>query len=166
MDVKDYEEELKNYSIEVINWLISKGVKPYDAQDVVQDVFIKMLETDLFIPPSSLRSWMYRVSLNTYIDLYRRDKKYQIILDSLKKEFHEVEIKEPKTMDINPFIKQLNTEEQELLKNYYYDEMSVKEIAKLKNYSESKVKTSLFRSRKKLKKLLKESNTDLSEWRL
>ena len=53
-------------------------------------------------------------------------------------------------------IKKLDNSEYEILINYYYKEKKVKEIAKEFKLSESKVKITLFRIRKKLKKLLKE----------
>ena len=53
-------------------------------------------------------------------------------------------------------IKKLDNGEYQILINYYYKEKKVKEIAKEFKLSESKVKITLFRIRKKLKKLLKE----------
>ena len=64
-----------------------------EAEDVVQDVFVKMLETEVIIPAEKMRAWMYRVSIRRYIDRYRRDKHY---LEILRKEFFGKDL-------VNPF---------------------------------------------------------------
>ena len=50
----------------------------------------------------------------------------------------------------------LDSESREIFILYYYEQRKVKEISKILNISESKVKTKLYRIRKKLKKELKE----------
>lgn len=161
LELQDYEEELMTYSIEVIRWLVAHGVRLQEAQDVVQDMFVKMLECDLIIPPSKLRSWMYRVSLRSYIDQYRRDKKYQEILQSLMTELSAMTEKQP---DLQPFLAKLKAREQLLLQHYYYEKMSIKAIAQLTDSSVSKVKIDLYRARRKLKKILEEEGYD--EWKI
>lgn len=60
----------------------------------------------------------------------------------------------------NRFIKKqidkLKEEDKDIFISYYYDEKNIKEIAVMYNISESKVKSKLFRTRKRLKKILKE----------
>ena len=119
---------------------------------MVQDVFVKMLETDLVIPAEKMRAWMYRVSIRRYIDRYRRDQHY---LEILQKEFF-------KQYEIRPFendhyellrttIEELPTKEAMLLDLYYFQNFTVKEIAQIMSYSVSKVKVQLMRSRIKLR---------------
>lgn len=110
--IQKYEAELRQYAVEVTKWLVTRGVKPDEAQDTVQDVFVKMLETDLFIPPSKLRSWMYRVALNNYIDRFRRNKKYQVILQELMKEIPLMTESPP---NLQPYLLKLKAADQLLL---------------------------------------------------
>ena len=48
----------------------------------------------------------------------------------------------------------LKQEDREIFIEYYYAEKSIKEISKIYNMSESKVKSKLFRVRKRLNKIL------------
>lgn len=161
--IQEYEAELRQYAVEVTKWLVTRGVKPDEAQDTVQDVFVKMLETDLFIPPSKLRSWMYRVALNNYIDRFRRNKRYQVILQELMKE---LPLMTESTPDLQPYLLKLKAADQLLLQHYYYEEMSVKELSALTKSSVSKVKIDLYRARKRLRKILDEEEFDASDWQL
>jgi RNA polymerase sigma-70 factor (ECF subfamily) len=52
-------------------------------------------------------------------------------------------------------LSKLKKQEKEIFIMYYYEENSIKEIAKYYNISESKVKSKLFRIRKRLNKVLK-----------
>lgn len=161
MKLQEYEDELTQYAVEVTKWLVSRGIKLEAAQDTVQDVFVKMLELDLIIPPSKLRSWMYRVALRNYIDKYRRDKRYQEILPMLSTELSNLTEAPP---DLTPFLAQLKAADQILLQHFYYEKMSVKDLANLTKSSESKIKIDLYRARKKLRKILEKEGFD--EWKI
>ena len=119
---------------------------------MVQDVFVKMLETDLVIPAEKMRAWMYRVSIRRYIDRYRRDQHY---LEILQKEFFKQDEIRPFENDhyelLRTTIEELPTKEAMLLDLYYFQNFTVKEIAHIMSYSVSKVKVQLMRSRVKLR---------------
>ena len=51
-------------------------------------------------------------------------------------------------------LEKMKNEDKEVFIQYYYEERNIKEISKMFNISESKVKSKLFRIRKKLKKVL------------
>ena len=148
----EYENILIGFAREIVFYLQKSGASKVEAEDVVQDVFVKMLETDLVIPAEKMRAWMYRVSIRRYIDRYRRDQHY---LEILQKEFF-------KQYEIRPFendhyellrmtIEELPTKEAMLLDLYYFQNFTVKEIAHIMSYSVSKVKVQLMRSRVKLR---------------
>ncbi len=80
MKLDGYETLLKDISIELRKYLISKGASKDMAEDVVQDVFVKVLEMDLILPPDKIRPYMYQIAKTRYIDLYRRDKHLKEIL--------------------------------------------------------------------------------------
>lgn len=119
---------------------------------MVQDVFVKMLETDLVIPAEKMRAWIYRVFIRRYIDRYRRDQHY---LEILQKEFFKQDEIRPFENDhyelLRSTIEELPTKEAMLLDLYYFQNFTVKEIAHIMSYSVSKVKVQLMRSRVKLR---------------
>ena len=60
----EYETILIGFAREIVSYLQKSGASKAEAEDVVQDVFVKMLETDLVIPEDKMRAWMYRVSID------------------------------------------------------------------------------------------------------
>lgn len=151
----DYEKELIAYSKEIIAYLMKSGVPLTDAQDIVQDVFVKLLESPLILPASKLRAWMYRVAVRRYIDLYRRDKKYQEILQL---EFFQGQGTLFDGQDhqfMSEVIEGLPEKERVLLDLYYFQGFTVQEIAHILDLTSSNTKISLMRARQHLKKELK-----------
>ena len=148
----EYENILIGFAREIVFYLQKSGASKAEAEDVVQDVFVKMLETDLVIPAEKMRAWMYRVSIRRYIDRYRRDQHY---LEILQKEFFKQDEIRPFENDhyelLRTTIEELPTKEAMLLDLYYFQNFTVKEIAQIMSYSVSKVKVQLMRSRVKLR---------------
>lgn len=148
----EYENILIGFAREIVFYLQKSGASKAEAEDVVQDVFVKMLETDLVIPAEKMRAWMYRVSIRRYIDRYRRDQHY---LEILQKEFFKQDEIRPFENDhyelLRSTIEELPTKEAMLLDLYYFQNFTVKEIAHIMSYSVSKVKVQLMRSRVKLR---------------
>ena len=151
----EYENILIGFAREIVFYLQKSGASKAEAEDVVQDVFVKMLETDLVIPAEKMRAWMYRVSIRRYIDRYRRDQHY---LEILQKEFFKQDVIQPFENDyyelLRSTIEELPTKEAMLLDLYYFQNFTVKEIAQIMSYSVSKVKVQLMRSRIKLRRKL------------
>ena len=83
--IYQYEDRLIQLSKELIFYLIKMGSTKEDAQDIAQEVFVKILETELILPVDKVRAWMYRVAIRKYLDLYRRKN---VILKLLKKIFY------------------------------------------------------------------------------
>ena len=148
----EYENILIGFAREIVFYLQKSGASKAEAEDVVQDVFVKMLETDLVIPAEKMRAWMYRVSIRRYIDRYRRDRHY---LEILQKEFFKQDVIQPFENDyyelLRSTIEELPAREAVLLDLYYFQNFTVKEIAQIMSYSVSKVKVQLMRSRIKLR---------------
>ena len=148
----EYENILIGFAREIVFYLQKSGASKAEAEDVVQDVFVKMLETDLVIPAEKMRAWIYRVSIRRYIDRYRRDQHY---LEILQKEFFKQDEIRPFENDhyelLRSTIEELPTKEAMLLDLYYFQNFTVKEIAHIMSYSVSKVKVQLMRSRVKLR---------------
>lgn len=148
----EYENILVGFAREIVFYLQKSGASKAEAEDVVQDVFVKMLETDLVIPAEKMRAWMYRVSIRRYIDRYRRDQHY---LEILQKEFFKQDVIQPFENDyyelLRSTIEELPAKEAMILDLYYFQNFTVKEIAQIMSYSVSKVKVQLMRSRVKLR---------------
>lgn len=163
VDIKDYEQDITQYAVEITKYLISHGSRLQDAEDTAHDTIVKMLELDIFVAPDKIRSWMYRVSIRNYINKYHRNHHYQTIIEQLK---HELSDYAPPgaTTDLTELLHQLKLSDERLLWSYYYENCSTKQLSKQLNISLSKVKIDLYRARKKFKKILEKEGYD--EWKI
>ncbi len=59
---------------------------PDDANDLVQDVFLKLHRSLLTYHPGSLKSWLYRIVLNAFYDFKRQEKRRcaQLFFDEVR----------------------------------------------------------------------------------
>lgn len=130
-----------------------------DAKDVVQDTFIAYFTSNQkFNGESHIKAWLFRVAINKAKDLnksfWRRNR---MPLEDYTKTLP-FETKE----DSNLFEAVLNLPEKYrvIIHLFYYEDMAVREIAKIVNISESNVKVRLSRGRKLLKDVLTEEWED------
>ena len=156
MKLDQYEKELVSIAEEIVYYLMRSGISKDDGMDVTQDVLVKMLESNFVLPREKLRSWMYRVAIRTYIDSYRRGKKYQEILQ--EEFFREglTSYDQELGSQLYDLLSELSSQFQTVLDLYYFQGFSVKEISHILGTSQSKVKIDLMRGRNKLKKIIKE----------
>lgn len=163
MNIKDYEQDVTHYAVEVTKYLVSRGASPFDAEDTVQDTIVTLLDLDVLIEPRKLRAFMYRVAIRNYINHYRRAGKYAQIIEEIGRGLSEF-AEEKRTIDLSELLTKLSKNDETLLTAYYYENLSVKEIAQKTGFSVSKIKVSLYRARKKLKKILEDE--DLDDWKI
>ncbi len=140
------------------------------AQDVLQESFIEIYKhLPAYKFKSNFSTWAYTITYRRICKEFRQGKKNLIL-----EEFDQISSKEGAaiTQDedlqvddtelLKQAIKDLSPLEQSLMSLYYYDDLSISEIAEITHYSEGKIKTVLFRLREKLKRkiiiLRKEAN--------
>ena len=156
MKLDQYEKELVSIAEEIVYYLMRSGISKDDGMDVTQDVLVKMLESNFVLPREKIRSWMYRVAIRNYIDSYRREKKYQEIL---QQEFFRkglTSYDQELGSQLYDLLSELPNHFQTVLDLYYFQGVSVKEISHILGNSQSKVKIDLMRGRNTLKKIIKE----------
>lgn len=153
----EYEKEVIGIAEEISYYLQKSGATFADSQDIAQDVLVKILEAELVLPFDKLRAWLYRSAVRAYIDKYRRDKHYH---DILQREFFASEkvlvYDQEGYEELYQAVADLPIKYQHVIDLYYFQVMSVKEIAHILGYSQSLVKINLYRGRKLLAKNLKE----------
>lgn len=123
------------------------------AEDIVQDVFIKMLSTP-YEERGHLRSFLARLTVNKSKDYlkswaYRKwqfESKWRM---SVTDRDHLVQQEE--RSQVGAAVLSLSLKYREVIILYYYEEMLVLEIAELLGVSDNTVKTRLRRAREQLK---------------
>lgn len=162
MKLSQYEKYLFELSNEIIKFLVKNGSSIEDSQDIVQESIVKLLEVDNMIPPEKIRSWLYKVSLNSFYNLYKRKQKYQEIINRyFHSDFDIKEIKEDYSI-LYSALEELSFKEVNLLLMKYEQRLSLKDISFILNRPQGSLKTELYRARKKLKAIYleKEANND------
>ncbi|HFU4011502.1 TPA: RNA polymerase sigma factor [Streptococcus suis] len=160
-----YEKEVIGIAEEISYYLQKSGASYADSQDIAQDILVKILEAELVLPFEKLRAWLYRSAVRAYIDKYRRDKRYYEIL---QKEFFRSEdllvYDQEDYEELYQAVADLPEKYQQVIDLYYFQGMTVKEVAIVLGRSQSWVKISLYRGRKQLRKTLEERGYDYEDF--
>src|SRR5262245_47774156 len=68
-------EVIKRERFRLLNFIRRRVADPGDAEDILQDVFYKLVEANrLLMPIDHVTGWLFRVARNRIIDLFRRTK--------------------------------------------------------------------------------------------
>ena len=131
-----------------------------DVEEIVLDVFLTIWNNQNKLDINKkLSSYIVGITRNLIKKKYRNyttndnieDYEDQLVdLTNIELIFSENE----KQKVILNELEKMKNEDKEIFIQYYYGERKINEIAKMFNISESKVKSKLFRIRKKLKKVL------------
>lgn len=128
---------------------------PEDAEDVVQDTFLKYYTTSKeFENSEHIRAWLIRVAINKAknitLTFWKRNKvALEDFVETLKFEDDDAQ-------EIFETVMNLPEKLRIVIHLFYYESYSVKEISKILHISESNVKVRLLRARNELKDKLKE----------
>ena len=129
-----------------------------DAEDIMQEVFVRLLRAGPdFADRAHARAWLLRVAANCANDWFRAPwrRREGPLTDALPAPEHE-------DGGVVEAVLALPAKYRTAVHLYYYEELSVAEIAKITGKSESAVKSRLFRARAMLREALKEDD-DVSE---
>jgi RNA polymerase sigma-70 factor (ECF subfamily) len=124
-----------------------------DTDDVFSEVFLAYFKKErTFESEEHRKAWLIRVTINCAKDLLAQRAQLQ--------QLHEETLSDPTArdadtyMDLYKAIEGLRPEYREVIKLFYLDDLSVKEIAQILNKNENTIKTQLFRARDTLKSAL------------
>jgi len=120
-----------------------------DAEDAMQEVLLKLYQhKGSFDSPDHAKHWLIRVTLNCCRSLWRSPWKKNVPLEELSRT---IGFTEQKDSDLFLAVMALPEAHRTVLYLFYYEDLSVKDIAQLMGLSVSTVTTRLHRARKHLK---------------
>ncbi len=123
----------------------------HDAQDISQEVFLRLIRWNGRIKTGSEKSWLAKVTVNACKNLHSSYAKRNI------RELLETDaVTQPEESGLTEILKTLPGDYRIVLYLFYYEDYSTKEIAKLLHVSQTTVTTRLQRARQKLRERLKE----------
>jgi len=140
-----------------------------DIEEIVLDVFLTIWNNQNKLDINKkMSSYIVGITKNLIKKKYRK----HIINDNIKDyeeqlvDLTNIELifsNNERQKEILNELEKMKNEDKEIFVQYYYEERNIKEISKIFNISESKVKSKLFRIRKRLKKVLKERGYGTNE---
>lgn len=137
-----------------------------NAEEVYQDVFVKAFNniTMYDASKSSLKTWLSRIAYNEAVSMLRRKRQPTIYFEDHTGEvlaISEAEVEETlghpseETVQlIRAALKLLPPDEQAIIMMFYYDELSLKEIAYIMESIPSTVASKLSRTRRKICRII------------
>lgn len=150
-----------SYGNDIIRVAYSYLKQKHLAEDVTQDVFIKCYEKmDTFRNESSYKTWLIRITVNRCKDIFKSlSYKNLLVADFFSfKQNHSSYEDQLFTNDEDHFLSQqvmnLPVKYREVIILFYYQELSIEEIADLIKSNPSTIKTRLQRGRLRLKEAL------------
>lgn len=152
MDSKEHVINIVNqYSDMVYKLALARTKNKSDAEDVFQEVFIKYMKNYYkIVSDEHCKAWLIRITINCSYDIFNSPwtKKTVPIIDNL------VFSTEEKS-DIYYSVLELPKKYRTVIHLFYYEDMSIKEIAEVLGTKEGTVKSQLHRGRNMLKESLK-----------
>ncbi|MGO1369910.1 MAG: RNA polymerase sigma factor [Senegalia sp. (in: firmicutes)] len=160
-------ELYKSKSKMIYRYLIKRGCSKEEAEDIMQDSFVKAIEYIDIVDIQKFHSWLFTVSINNYNNYIKRkniikeinleDKFfYNIVKD--KNNVEETIIQEVDSIKIKEILNNLKEIYKTLLILKYDMDLSYKEIGEILDMKENTVKIYLYRARNKFKKIWRDKN--------
>lgn len=168
---QDAISELYNRTYNNVYFTVKALIKSEDAiLDIVQDSYVKGFQSlSQLQDPDKFRAWMKRIAHNRAVDYLRKTK--PVMFSTLSTEDNEVvEFEDDRTENlpevvidqkettrlVKEILDSLSEEQRLVVGMFYYEQMSVKEIAETLGISENTVKSRLSYGRKKIELQVKE----------
>ncbi|NLW21630.1 MAG: sigma-70 family RNA polymerase sigma factor [Clostridiales bacterium] len=129
------------------------------AEDVTQDVFVRLFETRPVLIPGSEKAWLLKVALNRCRDFWRSSWHKRVLLGSRKLDIIPDDDKLDQRLEREALMQAVNAlpkAEKEVFLLFYYQGLSTQQTAEVLGTPEGTVSSRLSRGRQKLKQFLEE----------
>ena len=144
---------VETYSPMLLRAALTRLSTPADAEDAVQEVFLKVLDkSPRFRDGEHAKAWLIRATLNQASDL-RRKRRDDAPLDET---IPAADGPGTDRLDLLSAVRALPEPYSIVIHLYYYEGYSIKEIARLLALPSATVGTRLARGRQRLRDMLKE----------
>lgn len=125
------------------------------AMDVIQESIEKSLTSlEQLKNPDYIGTWMYRIVVNTSVNLIRKNKKI-IYMDDVPERSQKEEVGIDEKMDLYEAIDKLKEDYKTVIMLRYFEDLTLNDIAEITEVPLSTVKTRIYTAIRQLKKLSK-----------
>ena len=150
-----WENLFRKYYNEALLYVFSFCHNRALAEDLVQEAYMRAIRS-IDEEKDGFKFWLFKVCRNLYFDTLRKNKKVEAITSDMPSNESLVDDVSQKDeyRALYKAISLLKDDFREIVRLYYFDSMSVKEIASIVDESVDNVKIKLYRARLKLKDIL------------
>ena len=150
-----FSEYAQKYIDTVYRVAFSMLRNPHDADDVTQDVFLKLYTARVeFQSEDHVKNWLMKVTVNACKNVFRMPCRRA---EDIEEYAQTLGFESPEQTDLFLAVNSLEQKYRIAVHLYYFEGYSVKEIGKILGVSENTVSTRLARARGKLKSILTEA---------
>ena len=123
-----------------------------DALDIVQDSIHKaMISFDTLQDERTLKSWFYRIVVNTSLDFLRKHKRVSIVDSDTMEYINPGKEDIYENLDLERAIEQLPPEYRSIIILRYFEDLKIDEVAAVLEENSNTIKTRLYKALKLLR---------------
>lgn len=128
-----------------------------DALDIVQDSIYKaMTRMDLLKDPDAVKSWFYRIVVNTSLDFLRRNKKVHTMEPEIIETYSPPAEDVYTDIDLKRTLEGLPPKYRAVIVLRYFEDLKINEVAEVLNENTNTIKTRLYQALQLLRVKLKD----------
>lgn len=118
-----------------------------DALDIVQESIYKALTSiGLLKNPEAVKSWLFRIVVNTSLDFLRKHKKVQLVDDEALEYYCSGAEDVYPDMDLERTLDELPLKYRSVIVLRYFEDLKIEEVAEILNENVNTVKTRLYQA--------------------
>lgn len=155
---KGFEQLILKYQDLVYRYSLTCTGKTSDAEDLTQEVFIKLIENIQRIDPDKpLIHWLLKVTKNANLNFLSKKKNEN---KALKEQSQKMAADSAKNnaWELNAALATLEEKDHEMISMRYFQDLSCEAIGKIFNMTPNAVSIQLYRIKNRLKQTLKDQN--------
>ncbi len=159
------DEIMNKYGQEVLQLVYSYLNNKEVAEDLTQDIFVKCYKSlHTYKGKSNVKTWLWRIAINHCKDYIKSWYNKKVIvtedefayMESQKESVEQTVIQNAEDRELASAVMSLPIKYREVIYLFYYEELSIKEIAIVIEVKENTIKTRLKKAKELLKKGLEE----------
>lgn len=161
MDEGQFSALYEKYANDVLRFSFFYLGDRQQAEDVTQDVFVRLLTRAPDLAPGKEKAWLLKVAMNRCRDIWRAAWVKRVVLGSPVMELTPAPGNLEDSLERQELlaaVRKLPADFRDAVLLHYYQGYAINEIAEMLNVPEGTISSRLSRGRKKLQEILKESD--------
>jgi RNA polymerase sigma-70 factor, ECF subfamily len=147
----------------VRNFIQSSTIQKQDAEDISQDIFVKVyFGLHKFRFESEFKTWLYRIIMNQMNNYYRKQKLISWfsfdITETTQPEYNESNEEESRLKELIIIVKRLPKMQRNIITLRVYQDLPFKQIAEILSITENSAKVSFYKAKSNIKRGFNDSN--------